>query len=236
MKQLLHALAKEMSLLGRAVIIAGLVVGGVAYANTFVQPSQNPPGGNVPAPVHIGNTAQAKSGNFAAAALAGLWVQGTEGFCIGPNDATGGQRDCISSWPSVGNTEVARETSLYVARRVGNACSAGRGRSCTTTATCPAGSVVTGYHVDNTHAFPKKYGCYYSLSSSSDTSVSFLVRTQNSGSANTCYGTAHVQCLSTSPISVPPPPPTPDPIIDDIDYGDLYWDDIHQDGYELYLR
>lgn len=102
MKQLIHAVLKEAGLLGRALIIAGLVVGGVAYANTFVQPSQNPPAGNVPAPVNIGNVAQAKSGNFAAAAIAGLWVQGTEGFCIGPNSATGGQRDCISAWPTGG--------------------------------------------------------------------------------------------------------------------------------------
>lgn len=234
MKQFFTSVAQEIGLLGRAFIIALLVIGGVAYAQTFVQPSQNPPGGNVPAPVNIGNVAQAKSGNFAAAALAGLWVQGTEGFCIGPNDATGGQRDCISAWPS-GGGEVS-DVGLYVARRVGNPCSVGRGQSCTTTATCPTGSVMTGYHVDNTHAFPKKYGCYYSLTSSTDRSASFLVRTQNSGSANTCYGTAHVQCLSTAPIVAPAPAPTPDPIGGNVNLGDAYFDPIHDRDYNEHLR
>lgn len=92
MKVLLQSVVKEVSLIAKVSLIALLVMGGAAFAANFTQPTQSPPNGNVEAPVNVGGTPQAKSGNFAANALAGQWVQGVSGLCIGS--------DCRTAWPS----------------------------------------------------------------------------------------------------------------------------------------
>lgn len=95
MKALLKSVVTEVSLIAKVSLIAVLVMGGVAFAANFTQPTQSPPNGNVEAPVNVGSTAQAKAGNFAAAAVAGQWVQGLTGLCIGS--------DCREEWPSGGD-------------------------------------------------------------------------------------------------------------------------------------
>lgn len=95
----MNGIGSKLMIAARLLLVVAVVAGGVAYA--FTQPSSAPPNGNVPAPVNVGSDTQSKAGNFAANALAGLWVQGTDGFCIGPN-AQNPSADCITEWPSGG--------------------------------------------------------------------------------------------------------------------------------------
>jgi len=94
MKALLKSVVTEVSLVAKVALIAVLIMGGAAFAANFTDPTQSPPNGNVEAPINVGSTAQAKAGNFGANAIAGQWVQGVTGLCIGS--------DCRSAWPEGG--------------------------------------------------------------------------------------------------------------------------------------
>jgi len=95
MKALLKSVVTEVSLIAKVALIAVLIMGGAAFAANFTDPTQSPPNGNVEAPINVGSTAQAKAGNFGANAIAGQWVQGVTGLCIGS--------DCRSAWPEGGD-------------------------------------------------------------------------------------------------------------------------------------
>lgn len=98
MKQaIMNRIGSKLMFTARLLLVVAVVAGGTVYA--FTQPGSTPPNGNVPAPVNVGDTDQSKAGAFAATALAGLWVQGTSGFCIGPN-ADNPTADCITEWPA----------------------------------------------------------------------------------------------------------------------------------------
>lgn len=98
----MNGIGSKLMIAARLLLVVAVVAGGAVYA--FTQPGSTPPNGNVPAPVNVGATSQSKAGAFAATALAGLWVQGTSGFCIGPN-AQNPTADCITEWPSGGGGE-----------------------------------------------------------------------------------------------------------------------------------
>lgn len=83
----------KVGLLSAGILFFGLV----AYAATFVQPSQNPPSGNAAQPLHVGVANQVKEGNVNAARLAGNTLTGQNEICIG--------NDCRSSWPTGGTSE-----------------------------------------------------------------------------------------------------------------------------------
>lgn len=85
-----------MTTIAKAALIAALFIGGSVLAAGFTQPTQSPPNGNVEVPINASAAAQAKAGNFAAAALYGAWVQGGSGLCIGS--------DCRTAWPEGGNS------------------------------------------------------------------------------------------------------------------------------------
>src|SRR3989344_3428017 len=98
------------------------VLGGVLLALqvvAFSEPTQTPPGGNVPAPINVGSAQQTKSGGLTVGSLASLgsaflatnsgnvgvgtvspsqkldvagYVRGATGLCIGG--------DCRTAWPS----------------------------------------------------------------------------------------------------------------------------------------
>ena len=108
------------------------VLGGVLLALqvvAFSEPTQTPPGGNVPAPVNVGSVSQTKTGGFTAASLGSLgsaclatdsgnvgvgtvspsqkldvigYVRGATGLCIGG--------DCRTTWPPDGFSQVEYKT------------------------------------------------------------------------------------------------------------------------------
>lgn len=106
MKSILHTIGKEMATFGKAAVIASLFIGVSVFAAGFSQPTQSPPNGNVEPPINSSSTAQAKAGNFAAAALYGAWVQGGSGLCIGS--------DCRTSWPEGGSGESDFSTTCQI--------------------------------------------------------------------------------------------------------------------------
>jgi len=95
----------------------------------FSEPTQTPPGGNVPAPINVGSAQQTKSGGLTVGSLASLgsaflatnsgnvgigtinpsqkldvigYVRGATGLCIGG--------DCRTSWPPDGFSQVEYKT------------------------------------------------------------------------------------------------------------------------------
>ncbi|XKT75063.1 MAG: hypothetical protein ACJKSS_02765 [Patescibacteria group bacterium UBA2103] len=72
-----------------------LLAGGIVYAANFTQPSESFPNGNVEAPINVGSSAQSKSGDLVAGALAGVNVLASNSFCLG------GSNNCITDWPAV---------------------------------------------------------------------------------------------------------------------------------------
>ena len=211
MKTFIKRIGKEAALFARIAIVSLVVIGGVVYAQTtFVQPSQNPPGGNVAAPVHVGGTAQAKAGSFAANALAGQWVQGTTGFCIGPNSSTGSDANCITNWPSGGGGA----SSIYIHEQTVYSGT----RNFPARVDCPAGWIRTGCSggIDTTskrdvHAVPVgTRGCQ--------------MRVDRNRQGNVW---AHCIRLADEPQTSPAPAPTPPP--------DYYGDEEETFG-DSYLR
>jgi hypothetical protein len=80
-------------------LISGILILGVGYyAFAWTNPTQNPPGGNVPAPVNIGSDSQTKSGSFfSSATLGGVTVNATSSLCIAG--------DCKTAWSQVGGSQ-----------------------------------------------------------------------------------------------------------------------------------
>src|SRR3989338_8629164 len=85
------------------------VLGGVLLALqvvAFSEPTQTPPGGNVPAPINVGSAQQTKSGGLTVGSLASLGsaflATNSGNVCIGG--------DCRTSWPPDGFSQVEYKT------------------------------------------------------------------------------------------------------------------------------
>ncbi len=91
------------------VFAAMAIVAGIAYA-VWTEPTTNPPGDNVSAPINTGSQDQTKTGGFTAASLKagvieGTTVKGTSQLCIGT--------DCRTAWPSGGSGYTPCECGIY---------------------------------------------------------------------------------------------------------------------------
>jgi hypothetical protein len=71
-------------------LLGVLLVGAVSVAS-FTNPTTDPSGGNLAAPVNKSSFSQEKSGNFAAASLGAGTVSASNLFCLGADS-------CISDW------------------------------------------------------------------------------------------------------------------------------------------
>lgn len=96
----MYTYLSKIGLLSTGILFFGLV----AYAATFVQPTQGPPSGNAARPLHVGTENQVKEGNVNTARLRGGTLTGQNEVCIG--------NDCRSEWPTGGTTEFNGECSV----------------------------------------------------------------------------------------------------------------------------
>ncbi len=119
-----HFLSKPVTFLHLAVILLigigfGMVIRGTL---AFTEPSQSPPGGNVPPPINVGSSSQTKAGDFTAANLfAGLIRSSGDVQAAGGSNIVGGNGYIYTSdvwlrnvgrWASQGSTSATLDQVL----------------------------------------------------------------------------------------------------------------------------
>jgi len=76
----------------KIVILALILAFGISFIHAaWVGPTASPPGGNVSAPVNVGNVTQVKSGIFVAPEIIATRFTAIDKYCIDPGS-------CITEW------------------------------------------------------------------------------------------------------------------------------------------
>ncbi|XKT75064.1 MAG: hypothetical protein ACJKSS_02770 [Patescibacteria group bacterium UBA2103] len=85
----------------RAGALLGVLLIGAVSVASFTNPTTDPTGGNIAAPVNKSSFSQEKSGNLAAASLGAGTVSASNLFCLGADN-------CISDWWESGTLDYAQ--------------------------------------------------------------------------------------------------------------------------------